>query len=99
MSVIESAVCRAQGQIERIPSIGRLRSPRSRLDPRRGKDEATVETYLEVEEIEYYWEDSYRMREMNKQMSPLQPLLDLTLLVLQHYRMYDSAQAGSEIEA
>lgn len=27
------------------------------------------------------------MREMNKQMSPLQPLLDLTLGALQHYRM------------
>ena len=31
------------------------------------------------------------MREMNKQMSPQQALLDLTVPALQHYRMYDSA--------
>ena len=29
-------------------------------------------------------EDSYRMWEMNKQMSPSQPLLDLTKPALQH---------------
>lgn len=38
------------------------------------------------------------MREMNKQMSPLQALLDLTLPALQHYRMYDSVQPCREVE-
>lgn len=36
---------------------------------------------------------------MNKQMPPLQPLLDLTLLAREHYRMYDSAQASRKAES
>ena len=39
------------------------------------------------------------MREMNKQMPPLQPLLDLTLPALQRYRMYDSAQTSRTAES
>lgn len=35
-----------------------------------------------VEEDGCDCEESYRMREMNKQMPPLQPLLDLTLRAL-----------------
>ncbi len=42
-------------------------------------------------------EDSYRVWEMNKQMSPLQPLLDLSP-ALQHCRTYDSAQLSRRVE-
>ena len=51
-----------------------------------------------VDGVESDCEDSYRVREMNKQMSPLQPLLDLTLLALQHFRMYESLQLSRKAE-
>ena len=59
-------------------------------EPGRRKDCATVKEGSQVHGFECDCEDSYRMWEMNKQMSPLQPLLDLTICALQHYRMYDS---------
>ena len=80
MSVVESAVCVAYGQNEWIPSKKRFQDPRSRFQPRRG--DAMVEEGSWVEEVGCDCEESYRMREINKQMPPLQPLLDLTLRAL-----------------
>ncbi len=57
------------------------------------------ENCLMVDGTESDCEDSYRVREMNKQMSPLQPLLDLTLLAPQHFRMYDSVQVSRKAES
>ena len=51
-----------------------------------------MEESSEVEGVERNCEDSYRMWEMNKQMSPLQPLLDLTIPALEHSDVYDSAR-------
>lgn len=48
MSVVESAVCVAQGQNERIPSKEGLEDPRSEAGPRKGKDGATMEEVSSV---------------------------------------------------
>ena len=75
-----------------------MEGPGSRFEPRRGKDGATAEEGSEVDGAENDCEDSYRMWEMNKQMSPLQPLPDLTTPALQHGRMYDSVRASRKVK-
>ena len=51
VSVVESAVCVAQGQNAEFLSKGRLKDPRSGVEPRRGKDCATVEVFLWSSEL------------------------------------------------
>lgn len=60
------------------------------FEPRRGRDGATAEEDSEVDGAESDCEDSYRMWEMNKQMSPLQPLADFSIPALQHCRTCDT---------
>ena len=59
--------------------MGKVRDRSTRFGSR-GGDGTTMEEFRKV--ARNGSDDSYRMREMNKQMSPLQPLLDLTLCAL-----------------
>lgn len=76
-------MCRRVGSLFRARSERRIsleevdgEDPSPRSEPGIGKDYATVEEGSRSTELRVTCEDSYRMWEMNKQMSPLQPLLD-----------------------
>ena len=59
--------------------MGEIRDRDTRFKSQ-GGDGTTMEEFRKVDRDEV--DDPYRMREMNKQMSPLQSLLDLTLCAL-----------------
>ena len=48
-------------------------------------------------ELKMIEEDSYRMWEINKQMSPSQPLVDLTTPAFKHSRKYDPARPSRKV--
>ena len=70
------SLCRAKSERKVSCEVG-IKDGRSRFEPQRAKEGVTVEDF-QVDRVEGDCEDSYRMWEMNKQMSPSQPLLDLT---------------------